>query len=140
MLQDFPLQLVNIVLIVIHDDGGLLSALINASMAALIAAGIPMKTTALAINLLLGEEICLDPTAEETEKGFVTTYVIDAISQRKLLVNSISGGGASLAQLVLCEEVACRAVAVILERLRTVLTTKLQAISKTLITNSGLIE
>lgn len=63
---------------VVHDDGALLPCAINASCAALVDAGIPLKHLAVAICCCLADSglVMLDPTKLEEEKMKAFVYLV----------------------------------------------------------------
>lgn len=65
-----PNTTTSIIVQVIHDDGALLPCAINASCAALVDAGIPLKHLAVAISCCLSDSghVILDPTKLEEQK------------------------------------------------------------------------
>ena len=61
-----PRTLIQMTIQVLHEDGSIFAAAVNAMMLALMDAGIPMKTYAFAVSLaVVNDELILDPTSEE---------------------------------------------------------------------------
>ncbi|XP_023002484.1 exosome complex exonuclease RRP46 homolog [Cucurbita maxima] len=73
-----PNTTTSIVVQVIHDDGALLPCAINASCAALVDAGIPLKHLAVAISCCLSESgyVILDPTKLEEQKMKASVHLV----------------------------------------------------------------
>ncbi|KAF3335483.1 exosome complex exonuclease RRP46 [Carex littledalei] len=78
LLNVHPNTTTSIIVQVVGDDGSLLPCAINASCAALVDAGIPMKNLAVAISCGLMEEgsIILDLTKSEEEKLKAFAYLV----------------------------------------------------------------
>ncbi|KGN62820.1 exosome complex exonuclease RRP46 homolog [Cucumis sativus] len=78
ILTTNPNTTTSIIVQVIHDDGALLPCAINASCAALVDAGIPLKHLAVAISCCLSENgyVILDPTKIEEEKMKASVHLV----------------------------------------------------------------
>ncbi|XP_056166309.1 exosome complex exonuclease RRP46 homolog [Syzygium oleosum] len=78
ILTIHPNTTTSVIVQVVHDDGALLPCAINASCAALVDAGIPLKHLAVAICCCLAESglVMLDPTKLEEEKMKAFVYLV----------------------------------------------------------------
>jgi ribonuclease PH len=66
LLNEYPKSQIDIFIMVLHHDGSVLSAAINAAVVALCDSGILMKDLPMAASVLVGDsDIFLDPTASE---------------------------------------------------------------------------
>lgn len=74
----YPNTTISVIVQVVHDDGALLPCAINASCAALVDAGIPLKHLAVAICCSVTDSGCimLDPTKGEEEKTKAFAYLV----------------------------------------------------------------
>jgi exosome complex component RRP46 len=75
-----PMCAIEVSVQVVNDDGGLLSASINAAVSALVDAGVPMRGQAAAVTcaIVADGSIMLDPTrAEEAAAEACITFVMD---------------------------------------------------------------
>ncbi|KAL3746761.1 hypothetical protein ACJRO7_015663 [Eucalyptus globulus] len=78
ILTIHPNTTTSVIVQVVHDDGALLPCAINASCAALVDAGIPLKHLAVAICCCLADSglVMLDPTKLEEEKMKAFVYLV----------------------------------------------------------------
>lgn len=78
ILTIHPNTTTSVIVQVVHDDGALLPCAINASCAALVDAGIPLKHLAVAICCCLADSglVILDPTKLEEEKMKAFVYLV----------------------------------------------------------------
>lgn len=137
LLTVYPNTTTSIIVQVIGDDGALLPCAINASCAALVDAGIPLKHLAVAVccGLVAGGDVMLDPTIlEEQEKMKAVLHLIfpnpslsihhnphssikdEAIEQG--IITSITRGAMSVSEYERCSEHGRAACAKISEFLR----------------------
>ncbi|XP_038885208.1 exosome complex exonuclease RRP46 homolog [Benincasa hispida] len=129
ILTTNPNTTTSIIVQVIHDDGALLPCAINASCAALVDAGIPLKHLAVAISCCLSESgyVILDPTKleEQKMKAFVhlvfpnspvsvvpegSRQVVDEPLEHGI-ITSVTQGSMSVDDYILCLERGCAASA-----------------------------
>jgi exosome complex component RRP41 len=75
LLNEYPKSQIDIFIMVLHHDGSVLSAAINAAVVALCDSGILMKDLPMAASVLVGDsDIFLDPTASEEAVFHSKTY------------------------------------------------------------------
>lgn len=122
ILNANPNTTTSIIVQVIHDDGALLPCAINASCAALVDAGIPLKHLAVAISCCLSESgyVILDPTKleEQNMKAFVHLVFpnssVSVVPERSThvegeplehgIITSVTQGAMSVDDYILCLE------------------------------------
>ncbi|XP_010933463.1 exosome complex exonuclease RRP46 homolog [Elaeis guineensis] len=87
LLAVHPNTTTSIILQVVGDDGALLPCAINASCAALVDAGVPLKHLAVAIccGLTEGGYVVLDPTKSEEQKMRAFAYLVFPNSSHSVL-------------------------------------------------------
>jgi len=114
-----PRTLITIIIQVLHDDGSLMAASINAACLALMDAGIPLNATVAAVTCALKNDgsFMLDPTEKEERAAealltFAFTSVLDGI------VTSFTQGTFKEEQYATCVEVAKASVVTLLSYFR----------------------
>jgi exosome complex component RRP46 len=101
-LEDFPRMCITVQILVLQDEGSLLSTILNASMLALLDAGIPLRHFVSSVQVVKdkkGDELLLDPTlAEERASSLkcIASFVADATldfhgSDDKLVAYEVQG-------------------------------------------------
>lgn len=105
----------------IHLDGSVFSSILNASIAALIDAAIPLRSTYVAVEGCISSDgqILLDSDSkEESEASAVFSFVFDVQRDGLPLVNSEINGEIALDQLTILEEMSRKAAQTIFTELR----------------------
>lgn len=74
--QLHPKSLITVVVQPISLDGSAFACMVNATIAALLDAGIPLRTTVVALSVAQGEHLLLDPVAEEEQAS--SWFIFDA--------------------------------------------------------------
>lgn len=94
-VEDYPSTVINVVLVVLNDDGGLMACMVNAAVSAVLYAGLPLKRVALAACVgIVGSKdedltsqqlsgILADPSKDDICHS--VTFVCDFHSQGVLL-------------------------------------------------------
>ncbi|KAM9733909.1 exosome complex component RRP46 [Menidia menidia] len=93
LLSLHPRSSLSLVLQVLHDDGSLLSCLLNAACMALMDAGLPMSRLFCGVSCAIGADgrILTDPTAaQEKESRALLTFALDS-AERRVLMSSTRG-------------------------------------------------
>ena len=78
-LDEYPRKMIQITIMVIHDDGGALSCAINASILALIDAGLVMLRVPLSVTVFQDTNsniVAIDPSKAEEESPFSSVMVL----------------------------------------------------------------
>lgn len=130
MTEASPRCVVQVVVDILRDDGSLCAAVVNATMCALLDAGIPCRTTMAAISMMMisntagTRSLLLDPNADEEGKpDFATaasTFVFALPQSGGGVVASVvrSSRGISTSELLQMEAASEKAARVMFEFLR----------------------
>nr|WCZ58711.1 exosome complex component RRP46 [Seculamonas ecuadoriensis] len=128
-----PRSIISVIVQVLDDDGSLLAASVNATILALMDAGVPLRTVAAASSCCVaadGNTLYIDPTLEEENSAASThTVVLDGIQGSVLAVRSL-GCDFSAEHFVSCMDVSAQACDKLREFMRIVMERKSNAASQ----------
>lgn len=87
LLHNFPRSLINVIVQIVHDDGSILAAAINASICALLTSGIPLRDMAAACTLGLTRDVA--PHDDDAQQSRYS-LIVDPSREEELVARCLS--------------------------------------------------
>lgn len=136
-IDEYPRNVIEVVIQVIKSDGSLIATALNAATLALLDAGIQMKSLPIATTCLVPTNgidggYRFDPTSEEEVSEEYSVLVVSTDSVEEGVISSITFGAFQLDSFLACAEGARRASKAVLAFMRIAIEQKITREAKTL--------